>query len=363
MWHSLLSYHPRIGYTYTPSVKSRVPFETGGYLVKTNAAGFRSDHEFVNEPAPGKFRAILFGDSQTAGDGVSNGDRYSDRLQKLLPQLEVYNYGLAGAGTDQQYLTYLEFGQVPHDLLIIGLHVENIRRVNAQYLNFHDANGNEVFYAKPFYTIKENNLVLQNIPVPKQPWTKETLPSHQEKRVDWGGRMFPRTQAVLRRFVPIQYVRQFAKALGLRDLMQKVTKLNRVPDYDSPDNPGWILLRKIVETWIRGSTTPVLLLPIPMWAHFDGSSDPSGYQARFRELADDTGCYFHDPLPDLAAHSPEEMRQFRFKRDVHLSPKGHEAMAQSLAPVIERIMKRDAKHEITSSPSTPDPARNDAPIV
>jgi carbamoyltransferase len=67
MWNSHTTYHPRIGYTEMPSIRRRVQSESGGYLVRTNAAGFRSDCEFVKERSPGKARAILFGDSQTAG--------------------------------------------------------------------------------------------------------------------------------------------------------------------------------------------------------------------------------------------------------------------------------------------------------
>jgi len=123
--------------------------------------------------------------------------------------------------------------------------------------------------------------------------------------------------------------------------MQKVMRFKRITAYDAPDNPEWLLFRKVIETWIRGSQTPVLLVPIPMWAHFDGTSDPTSYQARFNELASDTGCFLHDPLPDLLANTPEDRRSFRFERDVHFTPKGHHVMAQSIVPTIERIIREN----------------------
>ena len=338
MWHSLWSYHSRIGYTYMPSVRSRVPFETGGYLVKTNAAGFRSDREFTPERSPGTFRAILFGDSQTAGDGVSNGDRFSDVLEKTLTDVEIYNYSLTGTGTDQQYLSYLEYGKIDHDLLIISPYAENVRRVNHRFLRFRDASGQEVFYAKPYYQIENGELTLHHIPVPKRPFTKDTLSPEDAPHVDWGAQI-SNVPAALRPVVQNEGVRSVLKSLGIRDLIQKVTKTQPVPDYDSPDNPGWLLLRKILETWIRQSPTPVLLAPIPMWTDIEGTSDPANFQARFRELAADTGCHFYDAIPDLWAYPAEERRNFRFKQDLHLSPKGHQAMARSLAPVIERIRR------------------------
>ncbi len=324
MWNALTQYHPRIGYTMMPSVKSRVPHETGGYLVRTNAAGFRSDHEFVKERTPGKFRAILFGDSQTAGDGCTNSARYSDVVMKLVPDLEVYNYGLPGSGPDQHYLTYQDCADVEHDLVIIGLHVENVVRTAARFTPFLDHVGKEVIYAKPYYTIEQGKLVLHHIPVPKAPFTKATIPPEDAPFVDWG--------------VPYAGLRSVAKKLGLRDLLQKITKFQPVPDYDSPGNARWLLLRTILETWIRGCKAPVLLFLVPMWPFIEETSDPTSYQARFRELAEDTGCYLHDPLPDLWKYTEEERRAFRFKIDPHISPKGHKALAVSLASAIERIM-------------------------
>ncbi|MEX2111871.1 MAG: SGNH/GDSL hydrolase family protein [Pirellulales bacterium] len=323
MWNSLTQYHPRIGFTMMPSVKSRIPWETGGYLVRTNAAGFRSDREFVSERTPGKFRAILFGDSQTAGDGGSNAERYSDVVEKLVPSLEVYNYGLPGTGTDQHYLTYLDCANVDHDLLVIGMHIENIGRIAHRFTPFLDEKGQEVIYAKPYFLMENGELTLHHVPVAKAPLTMSTISAEDAPYVERG--------------VPYPTLRNIVKKLGMRDLAQKITKFQPVPDYDSPDNPKWLLLRKILETWIRGSKTPVLLLLVPMWPFVEGSSDPTNYQRRYRELADETGCFLHDPLPDLWKYSDQERRAFRFKIDSHVSPKGHQAIAASLAPAIERI--------------------------
>jgi hypothetical protein len=338
MWHSLWSYHPRIGYTYMPSVRSRVPFENGGYLVRTNTAGFRSEREFARERPAGVFRTILFGDSQSAGDGVSNRDRFSDILENTVPGLEVYNYSLTGSGTDQQYISYQEFGKVEHDLLIICPYAENVRRVNHRFLRFRDGSGQEVFYAKPYFEIDDGALTLHQVPVPKRPFTKETLAPEDAPHVDWGAQISSVPEA-LRPIIQNQGVRSALKKLGIRDLVQKITKTQQAPDYDSPDNPGWLLLRGILEAWIRESPTPVLLVPIPMWTHIEGSSDATDYQTRFRELAADTGCHLHDLLPDLWKHGGEARRQFRFEHDIHLSPKGHQAVARSVTPVIEALMR------------------------
>jgi len=87
----LFEYHPLIGYRYIPGIKARVPYESGGFLIRVNSSGFRCHHEFVAAKTPGKFRVLLSGDSFTAGDGVSDGYRYGDLLEKLIPGLGVYN--------------------------------------------------------------------------------------------------------------------------------------------------------------------------------------------------------------------------------------------------------------------------------
>ena len=157
---SLTKYHPRVGYTYMPSVKIRVQGANGGYLVRTNAAGFRSDREFVDKRPPGVFRALLFGDSQSSGDGMPNALRYSDLLEAALPGLEINNYALSGTATDQQYLAYQEHASTDHDLLVIGLYVENIRRITRRVIKARDAAGDAFFRAKPYYELDGEELRL-----------------------------------------------------------------------------------------------------------------------------------------------------------------------------------------------------------
>ena len=124
----LYEYHPTLAYRFIPGLQARVPHESGGYLVRANAQGFRCEHDFQPARSPSVRRVLLFGNSYTAGDGVSNPKRYGDLLEKAIPRLEVYNFGLPGTGTDQHYLACAELGQsIEHDALIIAVWVENIR--------------------------------------------------------------------------------------------------------------------------------------------------------------------------------------------------------------------------------------------
>ena len=108
MNRQVFQYDPVFGYRFIPGLKARIPHGGGGYLVRVNDAGFRCRPRGGGEQPAGHVRVLLFGDSFTAGDGVSNTHRYGDVLEQLVPGLEVYNFGLSGTGTDQQYLVFRE---------------------------------------------------------------------------------------------------------------------------------------------------------------------------------------------------------------------------------------------------------------
>ncbi len=330
MSRQLFEYHPVIGYRFVPNLKARVPHESGGYLVQANEAGFRSNRAFTPARTEGKRRVLLFGDSFTAGDGVSNGRRYAEGVEARVADLEVYNYGLSGTGTDQQYLVWKEFARgVEHDLVVVAVLVENVRRVTARYRRYADADGRERVYAKPFYTLDGERLTLHHTPPRKDPYEEHELPPEEREAVDRGGRF--------------ALLRQVVTAVGAKDVVQRLTRYQPVPDYDSPTAPGWRLMRAILEQWIRASERPVMLMPIPLYQHIEETCDAGPYQARFRELSADTGCALHDPLPDLLKHPMERRRRFRFEKDVHPTPEGHDALAASLAPAIERLLATEQR--------------------
>lgn len=336
MSHTQMRYHPKLGSIYMSNAKLRAPGPNGGYLVRTNAAGFRSDIEFQKKRTPGSCRALLFGDSQTAGDGCSNAQRFSDILEKLTPGLEIYNYGISGSSPDQQLLAYQGYADVEHDLLILALNVENIRRVSRRIILSTDVDGNEVYCAKPYFELHHGELILHNVPVPKDIWTDQSLPPEQRAHVY----SFKETNLFSR---DDKTRLRIAGAFGplrnpIKKIAMSIAKYQPLPDYDTPDKPEWVLLRKILETWVQTSPAPVLLVLLPHYAHLLGSSDPTNYQMRFREFADLTGCCLYDPLPEFLKRSIGERREYWSDSYGHFSARGHEAIANFLSPVILRLM-------------------------
>lgn len=313
MTRRLFEHHPRLGYRYIPGLRARVRHEGGGYLLAANTDGFRSA-ELAADPTPGERRVFVFGDSFTAGDGVSDGRRFTDQLQRRLAQTTVHNFGLPGTGTDQHYLAYREFGGPHrHQLLVIAVLVENIRRVAAPYRGFL-SRGRLAFYPKPYFTLSDDSgrLALHNVPVPKAALDAEEL-------------------------------RAAIDGSQLRELTRGFSRSRPVPEYDDPDGYGWRLLRAVLLAWIADARaanphTPILLVPLPLFTHVEGDADPGNYQRRFSELAIATGVAVHDPLPDLRRHPPAERRAFRFAKDIHPTPAGHRALADSLTPAVGRML-------------------------
>jgi carbamoyltransferase len=313
----IFQYDADLGYRFLPDIRRRIQHENGGYIISTNSEGFR-DVEWQDEGAPA---VLVFGDSFTAGDGVSNGSRWSDALGTLIPGHRFRNYGLPGTGTDQQYLAWRKFGKdKPARFVLAAVLVENIRRVTTAYRPATDVTGRTLFRPKPYYTLEDGELVRHHDPVPKEMASYDEITSP----VDKGGR-FP-------------VMRALAGQLGLRDFLQKLTSYQPTPDYDSPDTPGWQLLRAILKRWSDECAVPMAIMPLPLYQHVEGTADATAYQQRFRELGEELGRPIIDPLPELAAHDAQTKRSFRFGKDVHLTAAGHAAVAKAVAAQLKPLL-------------------------
>jgi hypothetical protein len=322
---TLFEYDPDIGYRFVPHLKTRFAGSEGGYLIRTNGQGFRNDREFERDDATP--RILVFGDSFTAGDGVSNGSRYSDVLEGLLAPVQVHNFGLPGSGTDVQYLCYRKVAEgAPCLAVVIAVLVENIRRIVSPYRPSQTADGKVEFLAKPYFELTDGRLALHHVPVPREPVTARELEGNDS--IDRGGR-FPG-------------LRKLVRSVGLQAVVQQLTRYQPTPEYNSSDDPAWRLMRAILLAWRETVPQPVVLMPIPLYQHIEETADPSAYRQRFAELARDGAFVLHDPLDDLHASDAATRRSFRFKNDVHLTPAGHRAIAQSLAGALRPLLAKAA---------------------
>jgi carbamoyltransferase len=314
-----------IGYTYIPRLKARIQHEGGGYIVKTNSTGFRSEFDFDASRRAGLKRVLVFGDSYTAGDGVSNTKRFSDVAAQQLEGVEILNFGLAGSGTDQQYLVYREFGSaVEHDLVVIATTAENIRRNMARFRVYLSEDNTRRVFAKPYFSLgSDQALNLHHIPVPKSGFELRDLPKEDSRFVDFGGR-FNRLYRLLVKRNP-----------GWIDVLQKYSRYQPCPQYKKRDSRGWQLMSGILRKWITESRVQVVLFPLPIPQYAERTADANHFQTRFQEFASEVGCGYYDILPKIWKMKRKDVRRMRFDIDSHFSVFGHEIYARNLVNAID----------------------------
>jgi lysophospholipase L1-like esterase len=335
-----MEHHPVIGHLFVPRVKARIPHEGGGYIIATNRSGFRCAHDFVRRKPAHKRRVLLFGDSFTAGDGVSNGYRFGDHLEKAIGGLEVYNFGIPGTGTDQHYLAYREYARdIEHDLLVIAVFVENIRRVASRYRWAYTPEGDKRLYPKPYYTLERGRLQLGGVPV-----RKGALPDAEIEGVDAGHiakfERFPRLKRVWRQLRDHPRVGGVLAEYRVMERLQRLTGYQPVPEWDDPTHPAVETTLAILEHWIREDGGPALIVPIPLHHHVLGFARPN-YRDVLQKAATRSHAGFWDPLPDLLRYDAKlRADALHFRLDGHLTKRGHEVLAHHLAPVVERMLPR-----------------------
>lgn len=152
-------YHPTRGWTLAPNLRRQQGMPGNPEAtVSTNSRGLRGEREFPPEPAPGRERWVVLGDSFTFGEDVSDEQTYCARLQAMRPEVDVVNLGVHGYGFDQMLLAFQEEGiRYRPRLVILGLVFGDSDRVT---LGFRD-------YAKPRYRLENGRPVLTQVPVPK----------------------------------------------------------------------------------------------------------------------------------------------------------------------------------------------------
>jgi hypothetical protein len=330
---ALFEYHSVIGYRFTPEMVAHVQHENGGYLVRCNGSGFRCDHEVTVRRPSGTFRAIVFGDSYTAGDGISNGKRYSDLLEARLPGSEVLNFGLPGSGTDQQFLVFHEFAcQIEYDLLILSPMVTNIWRILVgEQLTMSAMDQRIVKRAKPYFRLVDGLLRLKNQPVPR-----EVRPVDPDELDDDPG---------------IGPLKRLARNMircwpALLCLSQRLRDIRCPVEYDDPNGHAWRLMKAILVAWIRQSRAPVLLYPIPSFVHINKCMSSDGYLSRFAELCDEERVELVNALPEFWKLPAAQRKRCRYPTDDHPTELGHKVLAEALYPHVRNHYANWKYHNI-----------------
>ncbi|HEY6346326.1 MAG TPA: carbamoyltransferase N-terminal domain-containing protein [Bryobacteraceae bacterium] len=385
----LIQHDPDVGHRFVPNLRARVPGEDGGYFVTTNSLGFRSDREFEREKGDLP-RILMFGDSYTAGDNVSNADRYSDRLSDLLGA-EVQNYGVPGSGTDQHLLMYRKFAAgVDADLVMICVQIDSFHRIQLSHRPSIDrVTGRTVLVPKPYFEWENGRIVLRQVPVPKdRPEYKE--PEGHEKAGSANGKRdakwYSRLHEVYSSIPGLDDLRhsEVFEELGSRAIseLHRMTAKQPYPDIVSADTPGWKLMAAILRVFIeeaqqggpertanalcastQGKARPVVIVPIPTYEFYLHGVEPL-YQPLFQTLENrEAGVHVFDVTTPLVGLPWKERQKLRYEIGGHFTPMANRLVAETMASEIRSrkllpdsalcpVLMRD--HKGDDAPSAPD---------
>ena len=339
----VFQYHPRIGHIYVPGLNARIPSETGGYLIRTNSDGFRSDLEF-EQRRRGRPRILFLGDSFTAGDGCDNAQRFPELVGEAL-DAEVYNYGLSGSGTDQQLLIFKEFAsKVDADLLVLCIVVHNIDRIAISHRESIDrVSGKRILVPKPYFTLENGDLHLHHVPVPLQRPHLDTVTDDRFRIGDQRPTWLQRALEAYRHDPRFATLRRLAGdpetelAIRTRSQVLRLSRFQPHPDYESADSGGWRLMKALVGEFATGGL-PVLILPIPTYYFYLYELAPI-YQELYEGLADPAKqIHVTDLTSPLRALPLPERLVVTLRQNGHFSQEGNRRIAGLIS---HEILKRE----------------------
>jgi lysophospholipase L1-like esterase len=108
--HSFHEAHPLVGYRGKPDFVGRFRRLDFDVTIAHRENGFRR-HEYENRGPSVRHRVLVFGDSFTWGWGVGQGKVFTDRMNQLMPDHQVLNFGLNATGTVEQFTLFEAYGR------------------------------------------------------------------------------------------------------------------------------------------------------------------------------------------------------------------------------------------------------------
>lgn len=154
----LWQYDALLGWSQAANYKGRIVHNDFDVGITTNGLGLR-ESEITVAPPTDRQRLLILGDSYAWGWGVEAEERFSNILQRSLPNWQVINAAVPGYATDQA-------------LLFFQSRLARLKPARVLLL-FHDNDfkGNtrpELYrYFKPYFSIEEGSLRQHNVPVPR----------------------------------------------------------------------------------------------------------------------------------------------------------------------------------------------------
>lgn len=323
-----VEHHPVFGYRYIPGLNRELRGPGGGqYRIQINSQGIRSDREYSFKKPKGVRRIIVCGDSMAAGQYISNTHRFSELLERRIQGLEVINLALEGSGTDQQVLLYENVGlNYEHDFVLLMPFVQNIYRNMVEAREGIDpTTGLPVLRSKPRFELAKGELVLRNVPVPREVSAATILQSGGTDSIHtWTQRMKTRLSAM-------------PGSAILKKVLYGMLPWEPFPEYRNPRSREWVLMAAIIlRLKALAGDRPLVIAPT-FYANYTRFRMARNYWARYSSLANNTDIYVVDLLPYFKRLGPDALSCFQEPYDMHFSIYGNLVLADALENELSRL--------------------------
>jgi hypothetical protein len=125
--------------------------------VVNNQQGFRAaaDYSLDNRP-----RIVFLGDSFVWGYDVEVAERFTEKLEAKRPEWKIYNFGVSGYGTDQEYLLLQQWFDAYRPQVVFLMYGDETDDAD-------NATNQRWGYYKPYCTLSGSRLQLHGVPVPR----------------------------------------------------------------------------------------------------------------------------------------------------------------------------------------------------
>lgn len=329
-------FDPELGWSHIPSSSGWLVTPEFAVEFRINSAGLR-DREFQLEKSPGVRRILVFGDSFVEGWGVRQEETVSEQLEERLYEVEVLNFGVAGYGTDQEWLLFEKAGQRCQPDLVVVFFYGNDLWNNAARQGI----GAERGY-KPFFQVEpDGQLRLGGVPVKKLDfWDQEASlpwPRQLERYLQQHWHFYVLLRKAVAPEIPVKQQQEYYAGL-----------------YGSQDDPRWArvweltgrILREFAARAERAGAR-MLLVYVPAIVQIEEEDwqmkrQLHGLMGEYDLLKPDRQlarfCHqYHIPLLDLyEPFKQAASSQKLYFRDSHWNAQGHALAAEQLAAYLSQ---------------------------
>lgn len=300
-FRQIIQYDPWLGHTYIPNHRVRLRYGNDGYFVETDTRGFR------NSPGKtgGKKTLILLGDSFAAGDGVQNADRFSDMLEHDL-DCTIINLAVSGYGIDQQLLAYERIASgLDHEGIIFAPHLDDWSRNLMQEREGVDkSTGHAALIPKPYFVLDNNELVLRNVPVPRERPQIDSSISGDDQSLTGRAKNY---------------------------LKRRILKKHIHPELSDTNSPEWKITHALIRRLVQlAGNRPLLLAPFPHYDSVTYSEAPHFLEVLNMHASQQV--HVCDVVTPLNTAYATDHNAWFLPLCGHFTPRAHRLIADSLLP-------------------------------